>query len=62
MAKRLRITLVKSPISYSVRQKKTAQALGLGRMGRTVEQADSPAVRGMINAIKHLVTVEEVNS
>jgi large subunit ribosomal protein L30 len=59
MAK-LRITLVKSTISYSLRQKKTAQALGLGRMGQTVEQADSPAVRGMINAIKHLVAVEEI--
>jgi large subunit ribosomal protein L30 len=61
MAKQLRITLVKSTISNPLRQKKTAQALGLKRIGRTVEQEDSPAVRGMINTIKHLVTVEEIN-
>lgn len=58
--KRLRITLVKSPIGYSVRQKQTVRALGLRRMHYTVEQADTPAVRGMIAKISHLLSVEEV--
>lgn len=55
----LRITLTKSPIGYSYRQKRTVQALGLRRMHQTVEQEDTPAIRGMIAKVKHLVTVEE---
>jgi len=58
--KRLRITLVKSPIGYTERQKATARALGLRHLHDTVEQADSPAIRGMISKISHLVVVEEV--
>ncbi len=57
---RLRITLTKSPIGYSLRQKRTVQALGLRRMHQMVEQEDTPAVRGMIEKVKHLVTVEEL--
>jgi large subunit ribosomal protein L30 len=57
----LRITLTKSPIGYSYRQKRTVQALGLRRMHQTVEQKDTPVVRGMIAKVKHLVTVEEVD-
>jgi len=59
--KLLRITLTKSPIGYSNRQKQTVRALGLRRMHQTVEQKDSSAIRGMITKVKHLVTVEEVN-
>lgn len=55
----LRITLVRSPIGYSVRQKETVRALGLSRMHQTVEQMDSPALRGMIAKVSHLVEVEE---
>ena len=55
----LRITLVKSPIGYSTRHKKTVRALGLRRMHQTVEQVDSPSLRGMIYLINHLVKVEE---
>ena len=55
----LRITLIKSPIGYSERQKRTVRALGLRRMQQTVEQTDTPAVRGMINKIPHLVRVDE---
>ena len=55
----LRITLVKSPIGYSKRQKQTVRALGLRRMHQTVEHEDSPAVIGMVNKISHLVDVEE---
>ena len=58
-SKVLRITLVRSPIGYSERQKRTARALGLHRLNQTVEQADSPAVRGMIYKISHLLRVEE---
>jgi large subunit ribosomal protein L30 len=55
----LRITLVKSPIGYTQRQKDTVRALGLRRMNQTVEQNDSPVIRGMINKVSHLVQVEE---
>ncbi len=58
-AGKLRITLVKSPTGYAVRQKRTARALGLRRLNQTVEQVDSPVVRGMIAKIPHLVSVEE---
>jgi len=55
----LRITLVKSPIGYSKRQKGTVRALGLRKMNQTVEQADTPVIRGMINHVSHLLQVEE---
>ena len=55
----LRITLVKSPIGYSERQKGTVRALGLRRMNQTVEQVDTPVVRGMLAKVTHLVQVEE---
>ncbi|MCB2179635.1 50S ribosomal protein L30 [bacterium] len=57
--KTLKITLVKSPIGYSKRQKGTVSALGLKKVNQTVEQADSPVIRGMIAKISHLVVVEE---
>ena len=57
--KKLRITLVKSPIGYSQRQKGTIRALGLRRMGHTVEQLDTLVVRGMVQKVSHLVQVEE---
>jgi len=57
--KLLRITLVRSPIGYPLRQKRTVRALGLRRMHQTVEHADSPAIRGMLASIPHLLRVEE---
>jgi large subunit ribosomal protein L30 len=57
--KLLRITLVRSVIGYPVRQKETVRALGLKRLHQTVEQLDSPAMRGMIAKVSHLVEVEE---
>ena len=57
--KTLRVTLVKSPIGYTKDQKKTARALGLRRMNQTVEHKDSPALRGMLFKIIHLLRVEE---
>jgi large subunit ribosomal protein L30 len=58
--KTIRVTLVKSPIGYSERQKRTVRTLGLRRMHQTVEHVDSPTLRGMIAKVAHLVEVEEV--
>jgi large subunit ribosomal protein L30 len=55
-----RITLVRSPIGYPERQKRTVRTLGLRRMHQTVEHVDSPSLRGMIAKIPHLLEVEEV--
>jgi large subunit ribosomal protein L30 len=63
MAKRsgktLKITLVRSPIGYSLRQKRTVWALGLHRIRQSVEKTDGPELRGMLNKVRHLVKVEE---
>jgi large subunit ribosomal protein L30 len=59
-AKMLRVTLVRSPIGYDKTQKATVRALGLRRMHHTVEKADTPEVRGMINKISHMLRVEEI--
>lgn len=53
----LKVTLVKSPIGFEKSQGATARALGLTRLGRTVEVSDNDSVRGMIFKIQHLVTV-----
>ena len=58
-AKRIRITLVRSPLGYSVRHKQTVRALGLRKMHQTVELADTPTVRGMLYKVAQLVKVEE---
>jgi large subunit ribosomal protein L30 len=58
-AKLLRVTLVRSPIGYPLRQKRTVRALGLRRMHQTVEHPDNPAIRGMLASIPHLLRVEE---
>jgi large subunit ribosomal protein L30 len=57
-AKRLRITLVKSTIGFDRKQDRVITGMGLRRIGHTVELADSPATRGMILKVRHLVTVE----
>ncbi|GAB4493611.1 MAG: 50S ribosomal protein L30 [Anaerolineales bacterium] len=57
--KLLRVTLVKSPIGFPEPQKRTVKALGLRRMNQTVEHQDTPALRGMLNAVIHLVKIEE---
>ncbi|MGD2156427.1 MAG: 50S ribosomal protein L30 [Anaerolineales bacterium] len=55
----VRITLIKSSIGYSKRQKDTIRALGLRRMHQTVEHIDSPVIRGMVSKVSHLVQVDE---
>jgi large subunit ribosomal protein L30 len=57
---KLRVTLVKSPIGNQIRQKRTVLALGFKRVNQTIEHPDNPAVRGMIEKVIHLVSVEEV--
>ena len=58
-AKRLVVRWVKSAIGYGVRQKRTLKALGFTKLGQVVEHADSPQMRGMLNAVIHLVEVKE---
>jgi large subunit ribosomal protein L30 len=59
--KKLRITLKRSPIDYNKKQKITVRTLGLRRLHQSVEHADTPQIRGMINKVSHLVEVAEVN-
>jgi large subunit ribosomal protein L30 len=58
--KSLRLTYVKSAIGYSQKQKATIRALGFHRLGDTVEHLDTPAIRGMVDSVVHLVEVEEI--
>jgi large subunit ribosomal protein L30 len=57
--KTLKITQIRSGIGLPRDQRNTVRALGIHRMHETVEQADSPTIRGMIFKVKHLVKVEE---
>lgn len=58
MAK-IKVTQVKSGIKRPQNQKRTLEALGLRKIGQVVEHEDTPAVLGMINKVKHLVSTEE---
>lgn len=58
MAK-LRVTLIKSGISYAEDQKRTIRALGFKRLNQSVVHEDNAAIRGMIVKVRHLVKVEE---
>jgi large subunit ribosomal protein L30 len=55
----LRITQRKSRNGCDKRQLETLRSLGLRRIGHTVEQSDSPQIRGMIHKVRHLVSVED---
>jgi large subunit ribosomal protein L30 len=55
---KVKITLVKSPIDKSKRQKDTLTALGFRKMNQSVEQPDNPQIRGMIKVVQHLIVVE----
>jgi large subunit ribosomal protein L30 len=57
--KQIQITLIKSSIGYSKRQKDTVRALGLRKVNQTVIKQDSPEIQGMLNKVSHLVSVEE---
>jgi len=58
-AKKVRITLVKSAIGYTEKHKETLRALGFHHLHETVEQVDTPALRGMLRKVNHLVKIEE---
>ena len=55
---KVRVKLVRSPIGFDRRQRATLRGLGLRKLQQSVELADGPAVRGMIDKVKHLVEVE----
>ncbi len=57
-ARKVRITLVRSPIGFNKTQAATVQGMGLRRIGHSIELADTPATRGMILKVRHLVEVE----
>jgi large subunit ribosomal protein L30 len=57
MAK-LRITQIRSQIGQSERHRGTLRALGLGRIGRSAEHEESPALSGMLRKVRHLVKIE----
>jgi large subunit ribosomal protein L30 len=59
MAKKLKVTQTKSGIDSPGRQRRTLEALGIRRMHQTVQVDDSPAVRGMLEKVRHLVEVDE---
>ena len=60
--KLLKITQIKSTIGYREKTKRTIEALGLGKIRKTVTQKDNAAIRGMLHLVDHLVVVEEVNA
>jgi large subunit ribosomal protein L30 len=62
MMGKLKITQVRSTIGAKADQKATVKSLGLRKIRQTAEWDDTPQVRGMIKAVRHLVTVEEVSS
>jgi large subunit ribosomal protein L30 len=57
---KLRITQTRSQIGQSEKHRGTLRALGLGKIGRTVEKPESPELAGMLRKVRHLVQVEEV--
>lgn len=60
--KTIRIEQVKSPIGYNHKQREVLRGLGLRRIRHVVEREDSPAVRGMVRKIAHLVRIVEESS
>lgn len=60
MTDKLKITLTRSLIGRVEGQKLTVQTLGLRKIGQSVERPDTPAVRGMIKKVAHLVSVEKI--
>jgi large subunit ribosomal protein L30 len=59
VSKTLKITQVRSQIGQSQKHRGTLRALGLGKIGRTVEQKESPQLEGMLRKVRHLVRIDE---
>jgi large subunit ribosomal protein L30 len=62
MAKQLQITLVRSLIGRDEKQRTTVKTLGLKKTNSTVIHNDNPAIRGMVEKVKHLVKVQEIDA
>lgn len=58
--KKIKITQVRSAVDRPARQKKSLEALGLRKMHQVVEHEATPQIMGIVNAVKHLVNVEEL--
>jgi len=61
VSKKLKVELIRSVIGRHYMQKRTVKALGLRKLHSVVIHSDNPQIRGMINKVRHLVKVEEVN-
>lgn len=59
MGKMLKITKIKSEIGRPEKQRKILKGMGLNKLNKTVTLVDTPQIRGMINKVIHLVSVEE---
>jgi large subunit ribosomal protein L30 len=60
MSKRVQVTQVRSAISRATNQKQTLRSLGIRKLHNPVVHDDTPAIRGMIETVRHLVKVEEI--
>ncbi|MFA5570502.1 MAG: 50S ribosomal protein L30 [Sphaerochaetaceae bacterium] len=58
--KKIRVTLVRSVIGTLPNQRRTVKALGLGKIGSSVEHIENSALSGMVRTVSHLVKVEEI--
>ncbi len=61
MAKKIRVTLVRSVIGQKPEKKATVRSLGLRKISSSNELDDNPAIRGMVQSVSHLVKVEEID-
>ncbi len=59
MSEKVKVTLVKSMIGRPEKHRRVLRGMGLTKMNKTVTLLDTPAIRGMINAVTHLIRVEE---
>jgi large subunit ribosomal protein L30 len=59
MAGKLKITLIRSMIGRPEKHRKVLRGMGLTKVNRTVELEDTPAIRGMVHAVSHMVRAEE---
>lgn len=58
--KKIEIKLIKSPIGYNFKQKRTLEALGLNKMNQSVIKSNNDAISGMIRVVKHLIQTKEI--
>ncbi len=61
MSGKINVTLVRSMIGRPEKHRKVLKGMGLTKMNKTVQLEDTPAIRGMINKVSHLVKAEEIN-